>query len=126
MDNGESDFKPFARQILVCTDGECVPKKDAKKLIRQFREEIDAAREAGELDRTLCTRMGCAGICENGPIVAVWPDGVWYNGVKKKTMKRIVREHLIDGKPVSRHVFYRTLPVASEESSPTGEDKPAD
>lgn len=108
--------KPFARQILVCTDGDCVSKRDAKKLIEQFRAEIDVARQAGELDRTLCTRMGCAGICENGPIVAVWPDGVWYQNVKKKVMKRIVHEHLVGGEPVSEHVFYRTPPVELEEA----------
>ena len=114
MENGNPDFKPFARQILICTDGDCVSKKDAKKLIKQFREEIDVARQAGDLDRTLCTRMGCAGICENGPIVAVWPDGVWYQHVKKKVMKRIVREHLVGGEPVSKHVFYRTPPIDSD------------
>jgi (2Fe-2S) ferredoxin len=114
MENGKSDFKPFARQILVCTDGECIPKKDAKKLIKQFRDEIDVARQAGDIDRTLCTRMGCAGICENGPIVAVWPDGVWYQGVTKKVMKRIVREHLVGGKPVSEQIFYQTPPVGAE------------
>lgn len=117
MDNENPDFKPFARQILICTDGDCVSKKDAKKLIRQFRDEIDKARQAGELDRTLCTRMGCAGICENGPIVAVWPDGVWYQKVRKKTMKRIVREHLVGGEPVTGHIFYRTPPLGDEDTA---------
>ena len=49
----------------------------------------------------------CLGVCAGGPIVAVYPEGVWYGGVTPQLLERIVVEHLRDGREVSEAVFHR-------------------
>ena len=49
----------------------------------------------------------CLGVCAGGPIVVVYPDGVWYGGVTPSLLERIVVEHLRDGRVVEDAVFHR-------------------
>ena len=48
----------------------------------------------------------CLGVC-GGPIVVVYPEGVWYAGVTPALLERIVVEHLRDGRVVEEAVFHR-------------------
>jgi (2Fe-2S) ferredoxin len=49
----------------------------------------------------------CLGVCGGGPIVAVYPEGVWYAAVTPELLERIVVEHLKRGRIVSEAVFHR-------------------
>jgi (2Fe-2S) ferredoxin len=44
------------------------------------------------------------GRCGEGPTVAVYPDGIWYRGVKETDAKELVEEHLLGDRLVSRLV----------------------
>ena len=52
----------------------------------------------------------CLGVCEGGPVVVVYPEGVWYRGVTPELLERIVVEHLRDGRVVDDAVFHRLNP----------------
>jgi len=39
----------------------------------------------------------CLGLCENGAVLVVYPDNVWYGKVSLDDVERIVEEHLIGG-----------------------------
>lgn len=47
-------------------------------------------------------KSGCLDICELGPSVVVYPDGVFYGGVQLSDVEEIVREHIVGGRPVER------------------------
>jgi (2Fe-2S) ferredoxin len=49
----------------------------------------------------------CLGVCAGGPIVVVYPEGIWYAGVTPELLDRIVVEHLRDGRIVEEAVFFR-------------------
>jgi len=49
----------------------------------------------------------CLGVCAGGPIVVVYPEGVWYAGVTPQLLERIVVEHLGKGQIVEEAVFHR-------------------
>lgn len=49
----------------------------------------------------------CLGVCVGGPIVVVYPEGVWYAGVTPELLERIVVDHLKGGKVVEEAVFFR-------------------
>ena len=46
------------------------------------------------------TRVMCMGRCGEGPIVCVYPDGVWYRKVLNDDAEKIFEEHLCNNKPV--------------------------
>jgi NADH:ubiquinone oxidoreductase subunit F (NADH-binding)/(2Fe-2S) ferredoxin/NAD-dependent dihydropyrimidine dehydrogenase PreA subunit len=53
-------------------------------------------------DEVFVYLSGCFGLCEKGPVVIVYPDQVFYVHIKEKDVKKIVEDHIIKGKIVSR------------------------
>ncbi len=53
----------------------------------------------------LRTKAGCFKICMQGPILLVYPDGIWYSQVTPEKIDRIIEQHLIGGKPVAEWIF---------------------
>lgn len=47
-------------------------------------------------------RTGCFNFCGQGPIVAIYPDGVFYAGVQTTDVAEIVSAHLENNQPVTR------------------------
>jgi len=47
-------------------------------------------------------RTGCFGLCAEGPIMVVYPEGAMYTMVKVEDVKEIVEEHLVKGRIVKR------------------------
>ncbi len=73
--------------------------KDSVSVIQRFMEEIEERELGGDI---LVTNTGCLGICSKGPVVIVYPDGVWYKEVTVDDVTEIVEEHLENGRVVSR------------------------
>lgn len=45
---------------------------------------------------------GCLDACAEGPVVVVYPEGVWYGRVRPEDVAEIVESHLVRGQPVER------------------------
>ncbi len=71
----------------------------SKELKSAFK---DAIKEAGLKHRVRANEAGCLDQCEHGPVVVVYPEGVWYGFVKLRDVDEIVTEHLVGGRPVER------------------------
>ena len=71
--------------------------KGSVGLVEKFIEEIE---DRGLSDDVMITNTGCFGICDKGPIVVVYPEGIWYGGVTDDDVERIVEEHFEGGTPV--------------------------
>lgn len=92
--------------VFVCTSsringqqkGFCYS-KDAVGIVQSFMEELDNNDLSGEV---MVTNTGCFGICEAGPIVVVYPEGIWYRSVTAEDVAEIVESHLINGQKVER------------------------
>jgi (2Fe-2S) ferredoxin len=50
---------------------------------------------------------GCLDACADGPTVVVYPEGVWYGGVRPEDVAEIIDEHLVGGRPVERLLIPR-------------------
>lgn len=72
-------------------------------MFRRLGEKIDAQPEL----RVKRTRSHCFAVCKDGPILVVYPEGVWYRGVDETALERIVVEHLEGDREVTEHVFHR-------------------
>lgn len=45
---------------------------------------------------------GCMDRCDDGPVIVVYPEGVWYTYVDKTDIDEIIEEHLLHGRVVER------------------------
>jgi (2Fe-2S) ferredoxin len=72
--------------------------RGSSDLARRFLEELDDRELTGDV---LLSTTSCFGICDKGPIVVVYPEGVWYCHVQLSDVETIVDEHIEGGKPVT-------------------------
>ena len=47
-------------------------------------------------------KAGCLGRCDEGPVLVVYPDNVWYTFIDKNDVDEIISEHLQHGRVVER------------------------
>ncbi len=88
--------------VLVCTGGGCIA-SGALEVSAAFTKEL----EDMELDNEVrVIETGCLGPCAVGPVVLVYPDGVFYQNVKIGDVHEIVEEHLLKGRIVDRLVSH--------------------
>lgn len=87
--------------ILVCGGTGCMA-SESEKVIKNL-ELILKARKYSEEVKVVQT--GCFGFCEQGPIVKIEPDDVFYVRVSPKDAKDIIDEHIIKGRVVERLLY---------------------
>jgi len=78
-----------ANHVAVCTNQTCAA-DGAPEVLERLRQ---AARDSDACDARI-SRTSCLGRCGEGPMVAVYPDGVWYGDVDTDDADRIVSSHL--------------------------------
>jgi (2Fe-2S) ferredoxin len=59
-------------------------------------------QEQGISSEVIITNTGCLGICNQGPIVIIYPDAVWYGSVTPDDAEEIVKSHILNDKIVDR------------------------
>ncbi|MCI6271820.1 MAG: NADH-quinone oxidoreductase subunit NuoF [Erysipelotrichaceae bacterium] len=85
-------------QVLICAGTGCTS-SDSKLLIDEFNKVLSNKNLNTEV-RIIQT--GCFGMCERGPIIAVYPDKIFYNRVSINDVNEIIEEHFIKGSYVER------------------------
>ncbi len=86
--------------VLVCAGAGCVA-SGSLQVSAAMQEEIRKKDLAGEI-RVIET--GCLGPCAVGPVAVIYPEGVFYQGLKPEDAAEIVEEHLLKGRIVERLV----------------------
>ena len=64
-----------------------------------------ALKERGLRDQVMITKVKCLDQCGRGPVMVVYPEGVWYGGVDEECARKIVTEHLAKGQTVEKRVL---------------------
>jgi NADP-reducing hydrogenase subunit HndB len=104
-DLSKRDIEGKNAQIVVGM-GTCGIAAGAKEALDAFIKAVDD----NNLDTVAVTQTGCMGLCYVEPTVEVIVDGmpnVIYGNVSAAVAERIVKEHVMNKKMVSEHVFDR-------------------
>ena len=112
----------YDRHVFVCTSGETCPTQgDTEKFVKILRAGVQKANRQADVR---INKSGCFSQCGHGPIVVVYPEDVWYAGVKESDLEEILAAHIIGGAPVERLRYAPGVPgpnkidVATEPEAP--------
>ena len=105
--NPPAIMDPYSRHVLVCVGEFCSPDRRGRALYAQLAALLEREGLLFGPRRVKRSETPCLGVCGGGPIVAVYPEGIWYAGVTPALLERIVTEHLRDGRVIEDAVFHR-------------------
>lgn len=89
------------RKILVCGGPGCVS-SNSEGIIANINENLKKHNLTKEVQ---VIKTGCFGFCEEGPVVKILPDNVFYVRVKPEDGERIVVEHIKEGKKLEDLIY---------------------
>jgi (2Fe-2S) ferredoxin len=97
----------YSRHVLVCTGQFCSASRDGRVIYSTLASLLQRENLLFGPARVKRSEAPCLGVCEGGPIVCVYPEGIWYAGVDEALLERIVTEHLVRGEPIEEAIFHR-------------------
>lgn len=106
------ELSQIQRHIFICADqtlSQCCSKETSleswnylKKRLKQLKLEQTTDTRPNCIFRT---KANCLRVCCQGPILVVYPDGVWYRQASPEVIERIIQEHLINNQIVQEYAF---------------------
>ncbi|MBT9176219.1 MAG: NADP-reducing hydrogenase subunit HndC [Firmicutes bacterium] len=105
----------FRSHVLVCAGAGCV----SSGCLATEEALVDEIAKLG-LDREIkVIETGCIGTCDLGPVLVVYPEGIFYRNVTADDAREVANEHLLKGRIVQR-LLYRD-PLTSQIVQTYGE-----
>lgn len=86
---------------VICTCTNCIS-NGALKIKEALEEHI---KKFDLENKVQVVVTGASGLCVNGPILIVQPDGIFYQSLKKENLPHLVEEHFLKGRPVKSMMY---------------------
>ncbi|MGB7991093.1 MAG: NAD(P)H-dependent oxidoreductase subunit E [Candidatus Methylophosphatis roskildensis] len=96
----------FKYHVFFCCNqrepGEtCCNNHGASDVRGYAKDRVKALKLAGE-GKVRINQAGCLDRCDQGPVLVVYPEAVWYTYVDESDIDEIIDEHLRHGRVVER------------------------
>ncbi|MDD3352407.1 (2Fe-2S) ferredoxin domain-containing protein [Zoogloea sp.] len=96
----------FKHHVFFCCnqrpEGEdCCASRGSVELQTYAKDRIAALGLKGQ-GKVRINKAGCLDRCDDGPVLVVYPDNVWYTAIDKSDVDEIISEHLQNGRIVER------------------------
>lgn len=100
-------MRHFDKHVFFCTNqrdpGEdCCNNFGAQKMRDYVKDKVKALGLSTDEHPMRINSAGCMGHCDYGPVLVVYPEGVWYTYVDQADLDEIISEHLQHGRVVER------------------------
>lgn len=94
-------MEKYRANLMICGGTGCIAGGGLK-----IKEAIDSELTRRGLENEYkIVLTGCNGFCAEGPIMTVYPDGIFYEKLKPEDVPVIVEEHLLKGRPVEKFMY---------------------
>jgi len=102
-------MKAYRTHLMVCAGTGCV---SCGSLNLKDRLESEL-KDRGLSDEVKVVITGCNGFCAEGPIMVVYPEGIFYKKLTQEDIPFLVEEHFLKGRPVEKFLY--TEPTIKEK-----------
>ena len=101
-------MEPYRLHVLCCTNDKkehhCGPKGGLSVYDAMLKAVLDR-----KLRDVRVTKMGCNSQHHVGPVMVIYPEGVWYKEVKPEDVSEIVEKHILGGQIVDRLLLAKNV-----------------
>ena len=96
----------YQHQLYYCCNqraegGTCCANADAEAAQTSAKDRIGEVEIKGR-GKVRISKSGFIFFCCDGPVLVVYPEGVWYRYEGLDDVDAIIQEHLLNGRPVER------------------------
>ena len=99
--------KKYEKHLFVCSNSREDDRKSCgaalgMAMVKRLKE---IAKEKGVDYPVRIQRAGCLDVCEHGPAMVVYPEGVFYGDLQFEDLEKIVEEHMLNNTPVNEKMI---------------------
>jgi (2Fe-2S) ferredoxin len=96
----------YRRHVFFCCNRRDPPEKccanaGALEMQQYAKQRVKALGISGAGEVRI-NKAGCLDRCEEGPVLVVYPEAVWYTYVDQSDIDEIIDRHLVGGEVVER------------------------
>lgn len=109
----------FHRHVLLCIGDSCCDNIQGVAAWNKLKSILKDRQLSLSEGPNACyrTKVNCLRVCQGGPILVVYPEGLWYSHMTEDRIERFVEEQLVQGIPIDEWVFARNpLPLPSQDA----------
>ena len=96
----------FEKHVFFCLNERggnqpCCNSFGASSLQKYAKDRLKKLK-ASSKKKIRINRAGCMSRCDEGPVLVIYPEGIWYQYIDKLDIDEIIESHIIGNKVVKR------------------------
>ncbi len=97
------EIAPYTHHAIMCVGKSC---GENMPLLQYIKKRVTEEGLGDGENAVRVNRAGCLGVCKQGPVMVVYPEGAWYANLDEEKVDEIIARHLKSGKPVDELAFH--------------------